>query len=215
MRIVIGISGSTGAIYGIRLLQVLQQHPDVETHLVMSEPAKKTIALETEYTAAQVEELATCVHPIEDIAASIASGSFKTAGMAVIPCSMKTLSAIANSYNDNLLVRAADVTLKERRRLVLVARETPLHLGHLRSMVQVTEMGAILAPPMPAFYSKPQCIDDIVNQTVGRVLDLLGVEHVDLFKRWTGVTPQALDQSATGEPSLPLIPFALNQSVRG
>lgn len=213
MRIVIGISGSTGAIYGIRLLQVLQQHPDVETHLVMSEPAKKTIALETEYTVAQVEELATLVHPIEDIAASIASGSFKTEGMAVIPCSMKTLSAIANSYNDNLLVRAADVTLKERRRLVLVARETPLHLGHLRSMIQVTEMGAILAPPMPAFYSKPQSIDDIVNQTVGRVLDLLGVEHADLFKRWTGVPSKAPDLADASEPSSHPIPLAFSQSV--
>ncbi|HEX9077631.1 MAG TPA: UbiX family flavin prenyltransferase [Anaerolineae bacterium] len=215
MRIVVGISGSTGAIYGIRLLQVLHQHPDIETHLVMSDPARKTIALETEYTAAQVEELATHVHPIDDIAASIASGSFKTAGMAVVPCSMKTLSAIANSYNDNLLVRAADVTLKERRRLVLVARETPLHLGHLRSMLEVTEMGAILAPPMPAFYNKPRSIDDIVNQTVGRVLDLLGVEHADLFKRWTGLPPESAAQDAAGEPSSPLIPLAFPQSVRG
>lgn len=215
MRIVVGISGSTGAIYGIRLLQVLHQHPDIETHLVMSDPARKTIALETEYTVAQVEELAAQVHPIDDIAASIASGSFKTTGMAVVPCSIKTLSAIANSYNDNLLVRAADVTLKERRRLVLVARETPLHLGHLRSMVQVTEMGAILAPPMPAFYSKPKNIDDIVNQTVGRVLDLLGVEHTDLFKRWTGVPSESAALDAIGEPTLPLISLAVNQSVRG
>ena len=215
MRIVVGISGSTGAIYGIRLLQVLHQHPDIETHLVMSDPARKTIALETDYTVAQVEELASQVHPIDDIAASIASGSFKTAGMAVVPCSIKTLSAIANSYNDNLLVRAADVTLKERRRLVLVARETPLHLGHLRSMVQVTELGALLAPPMPAFYSKPKNIDDIVNQTVGRVLDLLGVEHADLFKRWTGIPSESAALDSVGEPPLPLIPLTFNQSVKG
>ncbi len=186
MRIVVGISGSTGAIYGIRLLQVLTKHPDVETHLVMSNPAKQTIVLETEYTVDQVEALAHQAYRINDIAAALASGSFKTAGMVVIPCSMKTLSAIANSYDDNLLARAADVTLKERRRLVLVARETPLHLGHLRLMAQVTEMGAILAPPMPAFYHKPATIDDIVNQTVGRVLDLLGIENEELFTRWTG-----------------------------
>ena len=186
MRIVVGMSGSTGAIYGIRLLEVLAKIPDVETHLVISNPAKQTVVLETECSINQVQALAHEVHPINDIAASIASGSFKTAGMVVIPCSMKTLSGVANSYNDNLLVRAADVTLKERRRLVLVARETPLHLGHLRLMTQVSEMGAILVPPMPAFYHKPKTIDDIVNQTVGRVLDLLGIEHADLFKRWTG-----------------------------
>jgi len=186
MRIVVGISGSTGAIYGIRLLEVLAKHPDIETHLVMSNPAKQTIVLETDYTVEQVEAMAHQVHRINDIAASISSGSFKTAGMVVIPCSIKTLSAIANSFNDNLLVRAADVTLKEQRRLVLVVRETPLHLGHLRLMAQVAEMGAVVAPPMPAFYHKPKTIDDIVNQTVGRALDLLGVEHESLFKRWTG-----------------------------
>ena len=186
MRIVVGISGSTGAIYGIRLLQVLGKRVDIETHLVLSNPAKQTILLETEYTVEQVEGLASKVYRINDIAASLASGSFKTDGMVVIPCSMKTLSAIANSYDDNLLVRAADVTLKERRRLVLVARETPLHLGHLRQMAQVVEMGAVLAPPMPAFYHKPATIDDIVNQTVGRVLDLLGIEDDELFTRWTG-----------------------------
>ncbi len=180
------MSGSTGAIYGIRLLQVLAQNPEIETHLVMSNPAKQTVHLETDYKIEQVEALAHKVHPISNIAASIASGSFRTDGMVVIPCSMKTLSAIANSFNDNLLVRAADVTLKERRRLILVARETPLHLGHLRLMTQVTEMGAIVTPPMPAFYHRPETIDDIVNQTVSRVLDLLGVEHNDLFQRWTG-----------------------------
>ncbi len=186
MRIVIGISGSTGAIYGIRLLQVLRDVSGLEIHLVMSNPAKQTIALETDYTVEQVESLAHKVYRIGDIAAAIASGSFKTDGMAVIPCSIKTLSAIANSFGDNLLVRAADVTLKEHRRLVLLVRETPLHIGHLRLMTQATEMGAILFPPMPAFYHRPQTIDDIVNQTVGRVLDLLGIEHDDLFKRWSG-----------------------------
>ncbi len=193
MRIVIGMSGSTGAIYGIRLLEVLAELPEVETHLVMSTPARETIALETDYAIKDVEKLAHKVHRINNIAASISSGSFKTDGMVVIPCSMKTLSGIANSYNDNLLVRAADVTLKERRRLVLVTRETPLHLGHLRLMMQVTEMGAILLPPMPAFYHRPKTIDDIINQTVSRVLDLVGVEHKDLFKRWAGADVKAID----------------------
>lgn len=186
MRIVVGMSGSTGAIYGIRLLQVLSGLKDVETHLVISNPAKETIVMETEYTVKQVEAMAYKVYGINNIAASIASGSFKTDGMAVIPCSIKTLSGIANSFNDNLLVRAADVTLKERRRLVLVVRETPLHTGHLRLMTQAAEVGAIITPPMPAFYHKPKTIDDIINQTVGRVLDLLEVDHPDLFKRWNG-----------------------------
>lgn len=199
MRIVVGISGSTGAIYGIRLLEVLAEVPDVETHLVISNPARENIALETEYKIKDVEALAHKVHRINNIAASIASGSFRTEGMVVIPCSMKTLSAIAHSYDDNLLVRAADVTLKERRRLVLVARETPLHLGHLRLMTQVTEMGAVLLPPMPAFYHKPKTIDDIVNQTVNRVLDLLGVQHPDLFKRWAGADARAASDAPAAD----------------
>jgi len=186
LRIVVGMSGSTGAIYGIRLLQVLSELKDVETHLVISNPARETIALETDYAIKQVEALAYKVHGINNIAASISSGSFKTDGMAVVPCSIKTLSGIANSFNDNLLVRAADVTLKEHRRLVLVVRETPLHLGHLRLMTQAAEIGAIITPPVPAFYHRPKTIEDIVNQTVSRVLDLLGVEHPDLFKRWSG-----------------------------
>jgi len=186
VRIIVGLSGSTGAIYGIRLLQVLRECKEVETHLVLSNPAKQTITLETDYKVEEIEALATHVHRFTDIAASISSGSFKTNGMVVIPCSIKTLSGIANSYNDNLLVRAADVTLKEKRRLVLVLRETPLHLGHLRLMTLAAEMGAMLLPPMPAFYHRPQTIDDIVNQTVGRVLDSLEIEHADLFKRWTG-----------------------------
>jgi 4-hydroxy-3-polyprenylbenzoate decarboxylase len=186
MRIVVGISGATGVIYGIRLLQVLAELADVETHLVLSGPARETIALETDYSYQQVVELADHLHSNKNIAASIASGSFKTDGMVVIPCSIKTLSGIANSYNDNLLLRAADVTLKERRRLVLVVRETPLHIGHLRMMTQAAEIGAIIMPPVPAFYHKPETLDDIINQTVGRVLDMLAIDHPDLFKRWSG-----------------------------
>lgn len=202
-RIVVGMSGATGAIYGIRLLQVLATHPDIETHLVMSNPAKQTIVMETDWAVDAVAALATKVYRINDIAASISSGSFRTDGMVILPCSMKTLSGIANSFNDNLLVRAADVTLKERRRLVLVARETPLHLGHLRLMTQVTEMGAVLLPPMPAYYHHPKTVDDIVNQTIGRVLDLLGVEE-ELFKRWTGPDNRKNDASPSNgsQPSI-------------
>lgn len=186
-KIIIGISGASGVIYGIRLLQVLRGVDEVETHLVMSTAAATTIGLETETTPEQVKALADVVYRFRDIAAAIASGSFKTHGMIVAPCSMKTLAGIANSFSDNLLLRAADVVLKDRRRLILVARETPLHLGHLRLMTQVTEMGAIVAPPMPAFYHKPQTIDDIVNQTVNRVLDLAEIElPQDLFVRWQG-----------------------------
>lgn len=186
-KIIIGISGASGVIYGIRLLEVLRGLDDVETHLVMSTAAATTIGLETEQTPDQVLALADVVYRFKDIAAAIASGSFKTEGMIVAPCSMKTLAGIANSFSDNLLLRAADVVLKDRRRLILVARETPLHLGHLRLMTQVTELGAIVTPPMPAFYHKPQTIDDIVNQTVNRVLDLAEIElPQDLFTRWQG-----------------------------
>jgi 4-hydroxy-3-polyprenylbenzoate decarboxylase len=186
-RLVIGLSGASGAIYGIRLLEVLREAPDVETHLVMSGAARQTIGLETDYEVDAVEALAHKHYPIGDVGAAIASGSFKTVGMVVVPCSIKTLSAIAHSLNDNLLVRAADVTLKERRRLIIVPRETPLHLGHLRLMTQVTEAGAILVPPMPAFYHRPRTLDDIINHTVNRVLDLMGVElEKDLFERWQG-----------------------------
>jgi len=186
-RLIIGISGASGVIYGIRLLAVLRDVPNVETHLVMSAAAGITIGLETDYTPAQVAALADVVYRFEDIAAAISSGSFKTEGMVVIPCSMKTLAGIANSFSDNLLLRAADVVLKERRRLALVVRETPLHLGHLRLMTRVTEMGAIIAPPMPAFYHRPKSLDDLINQTVNRVLDLMGIDlPEDLFTRWTG-----------------------------
>lgn len=186
-KLVVGITGASGVIYGIRLLEVLRAVEGVETHLVMSSAAAQTIGLETEYSAAEVEALADETYRFKDIAAAISSGSFLTMGMIVVPCTMKTLSGIALSYSDNLLLRAADVTLKDRRPLVLVPRETPLHLGHLRLMVQVTEMGAIVAPPLPAFYHRPQNVDDIINQTVNRLLDILGITLPrDLFKRWQG-----------------------------
>jgi 4-hydroxy-3-polyprenylbenzoate decarboxylase len=184
-RLVVGMSGASAAIYGIRLLQVLGD-VGVESHLVITDPARKIIALETEHTPAEVEALASRVHAVHDVGALIASGSFKTDGMVIVPCSIKTLSAVANSYGDNLLVRAADVTLKERRRLVLVVRETPLHLGHLRLMQNVTEMGAIVYVPVPAFYAQPRSIGDLVDHTVGRILDLFDIEH-DLLTRWDGL----------------------------
>ena len=186
-KLIVGISGASGVIYGIRLLQLLRDVPDVETHLILSSAGATTIGLETDLTAEQVMQLADVTYRFKDIAAAVSSGSFRTWGMVVIPCSMKTLAGIANSFSDNLLLRAADVVLKDRRRLVIVPRETPLHLGHLRLMTQVTEMGAILAPPMPAFYHRPKSIDDIINQTVNRVLDLLEIDlpH-DLFTRWQG-----------------------------
>ena len=186
MKLVVGISGASGAIYGLRILEVLKQ-VGVETHLVMSDSAKRTIAYETGYTIDAVKQLAARVHDINDIGASIASGSFRHDGMVIAPCSIKTLSAVANSFDTNLLIRAADVTLKERRRLVLMIRETPLHLGHLRLMTQVTEIGAVLVPPLPAFYHQPKTLDDIINQSVNKALDQfdLGVE-IDLFRRWTG-----------------------------
>lgn len=190
-KIIVGISGASGVIYGIRLLEVLRGLPEIETHLVMSSAAGITIGLETDYTPEAVQALADVNYRFKDIAARIASGSFKTTGMVVLPCSMKTLAGIANSFSDNLLLRAADVVLKDRRRLVLVPRETPLHLGHLRLMTQVTEYGAILVPPMPAFYHRPQTIDDIVNQTVNRVLDVLDIAlPQDLFTRWQGGNPK-------------------------
>jgi 4-hydroxy-3-polyprenylbenzoate decarboxylase len=186
-RLIVGISGASGVIYGLRLLELLQALPDIETHLVISSAGAQTIGLETDVTVAEVEALADVVYRFRDIAAAISSGSFRTAGMVVIPCSMKTLAGIAHSFSDNLLLRAADVVLKDRRRLIIVPRETPLHLGHLRLMTQVVEMGAILVPPMPAFYHRPRSVDDIVNQTVNRVLDLLDVElDQDLFRRWSG-----------------------------
>jgi 4-hydroxy-3-polyprenylbenzoate decarboxylase len=186
-RLIVGISGASGVIYGIRLLEVLSGVPDVETHLIISTAGAQTIGLETKYSAADVMAMADVTYRFNDIAAAISSGSFKTAGMIVIPCSMKTLAGIAHSFSDNLLLRAADVVLKDRRSLVIVPRETPLHLGHLRLMTQVVEMGAMLVPPMPAFYHHPETIDDIVDQTVNRVLDLFDISlEEDLFNRWQG-----------------------------
>lgn len=188
MRLIIGISGSTGAIYGVRLLEVLHLLPGMEIHLVMSEGAKTTISYETEYRLEEVMEWAHTVHDPRNVGASIASGTFLTSGMIVAPCSMKTLSSIANSYNDNLLTRAADVCLKERRRLVLLVRETPLHLGHLRLMTAVTECGGIILPPVPGFYQKPKTLLDLVDHSLGKALDLFGIEH-HLYPRWNGLTP--------------------------
>ena len=187
-RIIIGMSGASGSIYGIRMLEMLKSMDEVETHLVMSRYAKVNIEIETTLTAEYVQSLADVVHNVSNQAASISSGSFKTDGMVVAPCSMKTLSAIANSYNDNLLVRAADVVLKERRRLVLMAREVPLHVGHCKLLYEVAQLGAVIAPPMTAFYNKPQTIDDIVNHSVGRILDMFGLD-TGIVKRWEGQKP--------------------------
>ena len=180
-RLVVGITGASGVAYGVRALELLRR-AGVETHLVMTRSAALTIAYELERTIEQVKALASVVHPVGDVGASIASGSFRTDGMLVAPCSMRSLAAIATGNCDNLLTRAADVTLKERRRLVLLVRETPLHLGHLRNMVAVTEMGGVVAPPVPAFYAKPASIADIVEHTVGRALDLFGIDTG--LERW-------------------------------
>jgi 4-hydroxy-3-polyprenylbenzoate decarboxylase len=185
MRLIVGISGASGVIYGIRLLEVLKAHSDVETHLVISNGGKLNISLETSRDVKQVESLASVVHSDQNLAATIASGSFRTDGMIVAPCSMKTLSGIVNSYADTLMVRAADVVLKECRRLVLVPREMPLHQGHCRLLYEASRMGAVIAPPMPAFYNDPQSVDDIVNHSVGRLLDLFGIDS-GIVKRWRG-----------------------------
>ena len=185
-RIVVGISGASGAIYGVRLLEVLRARPDVETHLVMSSGAETTIRYETGRDPADVATLADVTYGERDLAASLASGSFLTAGMVVAPCSMRTLSGVANSAADNLITRAADVHLKERRPLVLVVRETPLHAGHLRLMSEATAAGAIILPPVPGFYQRPQTIADIVDHTIGKVLDVLGIHDHELFRRWSG-----------------------------
>jgi 4-hydroxy-3-polyprenylbenzoate decarboxylase len=181
-RIVIGISGASGSIYGYRTLEALRDL-DVESHLVLSEQARRTIELETDKSVRDFERLAHAVHRDDDLAASISSGSFVTDGMIVVPCSIKSASAIAYSMNANLLVRAADVCLKERRKLVLVVRETPLHLGHLRTLTQLAEIGAVILPPVPAMYARPRSIEDVVNHTVGKALDQFGIEHA-LFRRW-------------------------------
>jgi 4-hydroxy-3-polyprenylbenzoate decarboxylase len=185
-RLIIGITGASGVIYGIRLLQVLKQGGDIESHLVMSAAAKATIAQETEWKISDVEALASVVHNPNDIGASIASGSFVTMGMVIVPCSIKTLSAIANSYSADLMSRAADVCLKEGRPLILCVRETPLHLGHLRLMTHAAEIGATILPPIPAFYGQPTTIDDIIDGTVGRILLRLGIDN-ELYTKWKGM----------------------------
>ncbi len=181
-RIVIGISGASGVTYGVRLLSLLKES-DYETHLILSEAGKLNIKIETDYTPDEVQAMASHVYDHKDMAAALASGSFLTQGMVVVPCTIKTLSGIANSYNENLLVRAADVTLKEKRKLVLVVRETPLHIGHLRLMTMAAEMGAHILPPVPSFYHQPETIEDIIDQTIGKVFDYMGIEHT-LFQRW-------------------------------
>jgi 4-hydroxy-3-polyprenylbenzoate decarboxylase len=185
MRLVIAISGSSGVIYGIRMLEMLRMFEEVETHLVMSRYGRLNIELETDYQPKEVEALADVVHNERNQAASIASGSFGVDGMIVAPCSMKTLSAIVHSYADSLLVRAADVCLKERKQLVLMPRETPLHTGHCKLLYEASQLGAIIAPPMPAFYTRPESLDDLVNHSVGRVLDLFGLD-TGALKRWQG-----------------------------
>ncbi len=185
-RLIVGVSGASGSLYAYAALRALRAVPDMEVHLVLSQQAKQTIELETPYSASDFEALAHVVHRDGDLAASISSGSFLTDGMLVIPCSMKSASAIANSYNGNLLVRAADVCLKEKRRLVLIVRETPLHIGHLKTLVSLAEIGATILPPIPGMYARPQTVDDIVAHTVGKALDQFGISNA-LFHRWSGV----------------------------
>ncbi len=193
MRLIVGISGASGSVYGIRLLEVLATRPDIETHLVISNGGKLNIALETKKSLQDVEALASVVHSDQNLGATISSGSFLTDGMIVAPCSMKTLSGIVNSYADNLIVRAADVVLKERRRLVLVPREMPLHEGHCRLLYEASRLGAIIAPPMPAFYNGPRTVADIVDHTVGRLLDLFGIDS-GIVKRWRGAGRSATER---------------------
>jgi 4-hydroxy-3-polyprenylbenzoate decarboxylase len=183
-RLVIGISGASGTIYGIRMLEMLKK-TDIETHLVMSKSAEMTLVYETDHKPKDIKALASVVHPAADIGASISSGSFPTMGMVVVPCSIRTMSEIATGVTSTLVSRAADVVLKEKRRLVLAVRETPLHTGHLRTMTTLSEIGAVIAPIVPAFYNKPKSVDDVINHTVGRLLDLFGIE-TKLVKRWEG-----------------------------
>lgn len=182
-KIIVGVSGSSGSLYAFAALRALRAAGDIETHLVVSAPARRTIELETDLTVADFEALADVTYRDEDLAAAISSGSFRTDGMLVIPCSMKSAAAIAHSFNANLLVRAADVCLKERRTLVLVVRETPLHLGHLRTLTQLAETGAVILPPIPGMYARPKTIDDVIAHTVGKALDQFGIPN-DLFTRW-------------------------------
>jgi flavin prenyltransferase len=183
-RLVVGISGASAVIYGVRMLELLRR-TNIETHLVMSRSAEMTLAYETDFTPKEVRALASVSHPIADIGAAISSGSFATMGMVIVPCSIRTMSEIATGVTSTLLTRAADVALKERRRVVLALRETPLHSGHLRNMATLSEIGAVVAPIVPAFYNRPKTVDDIINHTVGRLLDLFGIE-TDVVKRWEG-----------------------------
>lgn len=185
MRVIVGMTGASGAIYGLRLLERLKQHPEVEIHLIVTRSGEKTVYLETGKLAADLKKLADVWHPIENIGSSLASGSYPTDGMVIAPCSIHTMSAIATGITDNLLTRAADVTLKERRRLILAVRETPLHAGHLRNLLALAEMGAVILPPIPAFYHKPQTLLDLVDHTVDRMLDQLGLPDPQA-RRWCG-----------------------------
>jgi 4-hydroxy-3-polyprenylbenzoate decarboxylase len=197
-RLIVGISGASGVIYGIRMLEVLKSLEAVETHLIMSRYARMNIEIETNHSLQYVESLADVVHNVNNQAATISSGSFKTDGMVIAPCSMKTLSAIANSTADSLLSRAADVVLKEQRRLVLMPREAPLHVGHCKLLYEAAQLGAVIAPPMPAFYNQPQTIDDLINHSVGRVLDLFDIDSGTL-KRWEGPNNQSYEEPDESE----------------
>ncbi|MDQ9171048.1 UbiX family flavin prenyltransferase [Oxalobacteraceae bacterium R-40] len=185
-RLIIAITGATGAVYGVRLLQVLHDIPGIETHLIVSDAGALNLHQELDMKRKEVESLAHVVHNVRDIGASVSSGSFLSDGMIIAPCSMKTLSAVAHGLSDNLITRAADVVLKERRRLVLMVRETPFNLAHLRNMTSVTEMGGIIFPPLPSFYHRPATISEMVDHTIGRILDLYGLEHA-LGPRWPGI----------------------------
>jgi 4-hydroxy-3-polyprenylbenzoate decarboxylase len=189
MRLVVGITGASGSIYGIRLLEVLRTTNDIELHLVISAAGRRTLVEETDYRVSDVEALAHHRYDVKDIGATLASGSFRTGGMVIAPCSIKTAAAVAACYADTLVARAADVTLKEGRPLILLVRETPLHLGHLRVLTSLAEMGAVVLPPMPAFYNRPKELDDIINHTVGRVLDRLQLPQT-LVSEWRGTTPR-------------------------
>ncbi len=187
-RIIIAITGATGAVYGLRLLQVLKEHKSWETHLIISDAGALNIQHELDMKRRELHELANVVHSVNDIAASIASGAFPTAGMIIAPCSMKTLAAVAHGFSENLISRAADVSLKERRTLVVVPRETPLNLAHIKNMTAVTEMGGIVFPPMPAFYNKSTTCSEFVDESVGRILGFFGIDPGSLFKPWEGMT---------------------------
>lgn len=186
MVLIIGITGATGVIYGIRLLEVLSAINDIETHLIISEAGEVNIRCETNHKVEEVKKLASFSYDVKDLGAGLSSGSFKRDGMIVAPCTVKTMSALANSYTENLLVRAGDVTLKERKKLVLMVRETPLHIGHIKIMERLSEMGAIIMPPAPAFYHKPKTIQDIIDHTIGKMLDMFDIKH-NLFQRWSGL----------------------------